>query len=186
MSAIVIEQEVDAVKLAVEVHRNATLAEMRMSRANMNSNPLVSIDHGAIAVEFKFKAKALEIGKDRLVVEVAFSMVGAESAAKELSEKRAVVVKVECAFQATYNLSPEFQLSTEHAEAFLNGNAIFNTWPYFREYLQSSLTRMGYPALVAPFVVMKPKPRKPEKTVVKQRGSTTRSRQGTSNEDVSL
>ena len=175
MSTIVIEQEADAVKLAVDVHRNATLAMMRMSRARVNSNPLGSIDHGAIAVEFKFKAKALEIGQDRLVVEVAFTMAGLESAANEVSEKRAVVVKVECAFEATYNLSPEFQLSKEHAEAFLNGNAIFNTWPYFREYLQSSLTRMGYPALVAPFLVMKPKPRKPEKAVVKQGGSTTHS-----------
>ena len=72
------------------------------------------------------------------------------------NEKTAVTV--ECAYAADYTIIRDgFVPSSEQAKAFREGNAIFNLWPYFREYLQSSLLKMGLPALTAPFLCLRPK-----------------------------
>ena len=52
-----------------------------------------------------------------------------------------------------------FEIASEHVKAFKDGNAIFNAWPYFREYLRNNLQRMGMPPLTAPFLRLQPKPK---------------------------
>lgn len=37
--------------------------------------------------------------------------------------------------------------SEQHVVAFHGGNAIFNCWQYFREFIQSATARMGFPPL---------------------------------------
>ncbi len=151
MSSIAIEQDADSVKLAIAVHQNAALSKVRLVKARLNSKLGPDAGSGEIDVSFHFKTKLVELGAEALRFEIQFRMAGLRGIVPE------EIVGVDCTFEAVYDLRPDFVVTKEMVEAFQKGNAIFNVWPYFREYLQSSLTRMGYPPLVAPFLVLKPK-----------------------------
>lgn len=155
MNAIVIEQALEATKLAFEVHQNAVIQRLRLSRAKVASWPLDEDPKAPLGVSFHFKSKQLAAPARVLRVEIAFRMVGAEEEAE--GAKREPAVLVECAFEADYLLREGFEATPEQVKAFKDGNAIFNAWPYFREYLQSSLQRMGLPGLAAPFLRLQPK-----------------------------
>jgi len=174
MNAIVIEQSQDETKLAVEVHLNAAISRIRLARAKVVSRAIDEAPKTHIAVVFNFKSKPLNAPASILRLEIAFRMAGIEE--KEDAEEGALdkktgdkkpepVILVECAYEVDYVLREGFEITSEHMKAFKDGNAIFNAWPYFREYLQNNLQRMGLPPLVAPFLRIQPKakPRKREK-----------------------
>jgi hypothetical protein len=174
MSAIVIEQTQDETKLAYEVHQNAAINRIRLARAKVVSQAIDEAPKAHIAVAFNFKSKPMNAPPNVLRLEIAFRMAGIEEKVesnddapekKPDGKKPEPVVSVECAYEVDYVLSEDFEITPEHVKAFKDGNAIFNAWPYFREYLQNNLQRMGLPPLIAPFLRLqpKPKPRKREK-----------------------
>lgn len=178
MSAIVIEQTPEQVKLAFEVHQNADISRIRLARAKVASRSIDEAPKAQIEVKFTFKSRALEAPPGLLRLEIAYRMAGIETRAElkadppkkgRLKEttapKTETVILVDCAYEVDYELREGFEPTPEHVAAFKDGNAIFNSWPFFREYLQNNLMRMGLPALTAPFLRLqpKPRPRKPEK-----------------------
>lgn len=72
-------------------------------------------------------------------------------------DKDIEVIYVHCVIQADYELSEGYQPTTEEVEAFTESNAVLNCWPYFRELVQNTLTRMNYPPLSIPFLRLVPK-----------------------------
>lgn len=173
MNAIVIEQTQGETKLAFEVHQNAAINRIRLARAKVVSQT-INEAQTPIDVMFNFKSKPTTAPPNVLRLEIAFRMAGIEekqegkedAPEKKSDEKKPEpVVLVECAYEVDYVLREGFEITPEHVRAFKDGNAIFNAWPYFREYLQSNLQRMGLPPLTAPFLRLqpKPKPRKREK-----------------------
>lgn len=62
------------------------------------------------------------------------------------------LAKFECFLAATYHLHGNFSPSTEELSAFHRANVIFNCWPYFREFVQTSASRMNIPPPPIPFV----------------------------------
>ncbi len=176
MNAILIEQAPEEARLAFEVHQNAAIERIRLARAKAMSKSVTEAASAPIAVTFTFKSKAIEAPDDILRLEVAFRMAGVEEPDDDApgarrgqpeAKKPEPVVSLECAYEVDYALNAGFEITPEHVSAFKDGNAIFNAWPYFREYLQSSLQRMGLPPLTAPFLRLQPKPkpkaRRPEK-----------------------
>jgi hypothetical protein len=187
MTAITIEQNQDQTKLAFEVNQHAAIHRIRLARAKLASH-LTEAPKSPVTVMFNFKSKSLSAPTNVLRLEISFRMAGVEekedgkgdrgTPEKEPGDKRPEpLVLVECAYEVDYSLSEDFPITPEHVKAFKDGNAIFNTWPYFREYLQNNLQRMGLPPLTAPFLRLqpKPKPRKREKTAEEEvRGSARR------------
>jgi hypothetical protein len=48
-------------------------------------------------------------------------------------------------------LAPSFEgISQEQIDAFGKMNGVYNAWPYWREYVQSTTTRFGLPPLILP------------------------------------
>jgi hypothetical protein len=72
--------------------------------------------------------------------------------------KKETPVSVECTFAVDYELQEGFQPSAMQVRAFKDGKVVFNCRPYFREYLQDSVQRMGFPPLTAPFLRVPPRP----------------------------
>jgi hypothetical protein len=177
-SAIVIEQSQEEAKLAFEVHQHAALGRIRLARAKIESRAPEGAK-GPLAVRFRIRSKALENApKDVLRLEIAFRM----DARQEGEQAYAAVV--DCAFETDYLLLQGFVPGPDHVRAFRKGNAVFNVWPYFREFLQNNLVRMGYPPLTAPFLRLQPRMgkklqqkasqepnRKPAKTPTERPGS---------------
>lgn len=152
MKAISIEQTPEEAKLAFEVHRHASIAEMRLSRAEVRARRVSG--SSPVAIELSFKAKRLPSAVGALCVEVAFTMVGQAAGAPR---NKTPGILVDCVYEVEYALEEGFEPSPIQIKAFKDGNAIFNAWPYFREFLQSSVQRMGLPPLVVPFLRLQPK-----------------------------
>jgi len=65
-------------------------------------------------------------------------------------------------------LEESFQPSRDAINAFARGNVIFNSWPYFREYVQSTVSRMDYPPPTIPFLRLTRRPEKLKELVSKK------------------
>ncbi|MGA3206033.1 MAG: hypothetical protein ABSF12_26365, partial [Bryobacteraceae bacterium] len=75
---------------------------------------------------------------------------------------------IECVFDAEYLIEDtSYQPSEESISAFKDGNAIFNTWPYAREFVQNTAARMSVQPPPIPFlrIITKPSPTKTKQPV---------------------
>lgn len=165
MNPIPIEQTQEEMALAFEVHRSAAICAVRLSRSKMAGQPLDEAPKGPIIIKFTMKSRSVEAPKGRLRVEVDFRMAGeieAQPAEKQPAKKH-TIASLECTYVVDYQLREGFEPSPKQVKAFKDGNVIFNCWPYFREYLQESVQRMGFPPVVAPFLRVQPKPPKATK-----------------------
>jgi preprotein translocase subunit SecB len=57
---------------------------------------------------------------------------------------------VEVGFALSYALTSDDGIDDEKVDAFGKMNGVYNAWPYIRELVQSTLTRMSLPALTLP------------------------------------
>ena len=154
---LLIEQSEPDVKLAFEVHRNANIVKIRLAAANMHAVTDGTSDE-KIEVGLSFHAKQVPAPPDLLRLHVAFKMEGfPESPPRKRKAKVDPTALVECTYEVDYKMQQEFTLTPEHVRAFREGNAIFNLWPYFREFLQSHVTAMALPPFVAPLLRIQPK-----------------------------
>lgn len=64
-----------------------------------------------------------------------------------------VVLTIEACFEALYQAKKE--LSKDELEAFAARNVGYNVWPYWREYLQSTCSRMSIIPIKVPFYKFK-------------------------------
>ncbi len=53
-------------------------------------------------------------------------------------------------FRLTYTVKDAQSLEAADIEQFVAWNAVFNAWPYFREYTASTLGRAGLPGFTLP------------------------------------
>jgi hypothetical protein len=164
MNPILIEQNPEETKLAFEVHRNASIEKVRLSRTKATTRSLEEWADAQISIGFNFKTRELSAPEHIMRLEISFRMRGTRS--PEETEGRSGepdherLIAIECAFEVDYALQDGFVPSPEHVKAFREGNAVFNVWPFFREYLHSQMQRMGLPPLTAPFLRIVPKPKK--------------------------
>lgn len=74
--------------------------------------------------------------------------IHARVVSRKPEEKTAV--SVQATFELAYLLPADMQASEEELNDFARINAIFNAWPYWREFIQSTVTRMNLPPVVLP------------------------------------
>lgn len=84
---------------------------------------------------------------NRIRVNVAFSF----RAFHESAERAPIPpLAIEVEFALTYVLTSDDEIDSEKVEAFGQMNGVYNAWPYIRELVQSTLTRMSLPSLTLP------------------------------------
>ena len=66
------------------------------------------------------------------------------------TDEEKMLVEIRGAFELSYQLPSDESFSTEELEEFGQVNAVFNAWPYWREYVQASMARMSMPVLTIP------------------------------------
>jgi len=59
------------------------------------------------------------------------------------SEDEKPLVTMEATFLATYHLKSMEGITGSHIDAFSEQNAVYNVWPYWREFIQSTMSRMA-------------------------------------------
>jgi preprotein translocase subunit SecB len=160
MNAYMIFQTKKETELAIAVNRYAQINDVRLARAKTSADrPEIALKT-PLVVSLDVKAKHIEASDGQLLVEVSFRLTGSK---KEDTSKNKTIVCVECTFEVSYHLHPEFTPSEEQIKAFKDGNAIFNCWPYCRQYVQDMIQRMGYPSLILPLLRVQTKPRESRK-----------------------
>lgn len=68
-----------------------------------------------------------------------------------------------CKFALNYRIASFDGLTADNLGAFATTNAVFNAWPYWREFVHNTTLRMGMPPLLAPMFRIHDVPTKPPK-----------------------
>jgi hypothetical protein len=150
---ILIEQPAEDVKLSFEFQTNAEISGIRLANANIARTPdFVFDESGGVltsGVSFKPVDRRRQNHSITLAVEFDFRIWAGEEEPRDLA-------RIRCRFDADYDLHPDFDPSEPQIAAFHNGNAVFNCWPYFREFIQSTTVRMSLPPATVPFLRLVP------------------------------
>jgi hypothetical protein len=85
-------------------------------------------------------------GRD-LFVEVSF-----EYSAWDSAEPPERLFSVNCSFEAHYIVAADHAPSSDEVASFSKGNAVFNCWPYVREFLRDITSRLGHSAPPLPLL----------------------------------
>jgi hypothetical protein len=96
-------------------------------------------------------SSAARLVDDILAVEVSFEAYAVDA-------NKTKVFSAECVYELCYGLKEGYRPEGNEIEAFKNGNAIFNCWPYFREFFQNLTSRMGQAPPLLPFLRVAPRP----------------------------
>lgn len=88
----------------------------------------------------------------RFVVELAF-----EYSAWDSSDTPERLFQVNCTFEVAYRLNESYTPSEEEKTSFSRGTALFNCWPYAREFFRDMTTRLGHAAPTLPLLRITPK-----------------------------
>lgn len=88
----------------------------------------------------------------KLVVELAF-----EYSAWDSSEPAERIFHINCVFEVAYRLNEGYTPSEDEKSSFSRGTALFNCWPYVREFFRDVTTRLGHPAPTLPLLRITPK-----------------------------
>ena len=148
---MIIEQDAQQAKNSFMLSVNAELHDLRLGEATIWSiGPFdEEMAKGELSSELRFRPAALKELANSIFMSIEFLfriVVGTEE-----------LVRIACRFDAEYKLRNDFHPTKEQVEAFHHGNAIFNCWPFFREFVQNTTSRLNYPSAPVPFLRLMPK-----------------------------
>lgn len=98
---------------------------------------------------FELKQVESTLGEkaDSIFVKVTF---GIRIAAPDLGAADTGDMQIRATFALTYTLKESNKVTPEMAQAFGEVNGAYNAWPFWREFVYSTMARMGLPPLVMP------------------------------------
>ncbi|MCL5669760.1 MAG: hypothetical protein M1423_00425 [Acidobacteria bacterium] len=111
------------------------------------ARPAPSTPHkGHMDVTMSHSGKAVAKEKGVVCATVRFDLQARETG----KEKAKPSFRVDVSFELLYKIPPDLDPSRAELRAFAGTNAIFNAWPYWREFVQSMTARAGLPPLTLP------------------------------------
>ncbi|HPC36668.1 MAG TPA: protein-export chaperone SecB [Candidatus Marinimicrobia bacterium] len=135
-------------KLSVNEYKNILksiqLQEISLKSLNANKSEEF-IDN---KLELSYKEHARHISDEKYIVfDYKFSLVAKSS----VKEKAAIKIVVE--FAIKYSNPENINIDPEFYEIFPNASLKYMVWPYFREIVQSIISRMNLPPLTLPAIM---------------------------------
>jgi len=159
MKTFVIAQTLEQTQLAISVHRNAEIGSIRLAKARIGSDdPETALKH-PLELFIDAKAKNSKVTAGHLTIDVTFRLAAFRPEGNERD-----AFSIESVFQAEYELRPGFEPTEEQVDAFKAANAIFNCWPYCRQFAQEMVARMGFPPVTLPFLRVQTREKKTRKS----------------------
>jgi len=145
-------------EIAARVAQRFVLKEIYLVDAKITRDPLIAVPE-ALTLEHKCDT-SLWFEKDKPIIDKIHCNFQVAAFSAESPDK--LVMKIEASFCTAYvsqaPADPDvFAVGPEHLEYFFRITPISNAWPYWREFVQSMSTRMGYPALTVPLLEIVPK-----------------------------
>ncbi|HLA86324.1 MAG TPA: hypothetical protein VJL29_16175 [Thermoguttaceae bacterium] len=150
----------DPVILMMPVARAARIQNLRMLQASMKRGEDEDVRF-PLRVENQIRTGS-RLNRE---VNTVIGIVGVRMLATSVEEDstdnvaRAVgesepAIEVSSEYQLTYEISDISQFSDEQLHAFGCINGLYHAWPYWREYVQSCIARMGLPSFIVPVLTV--------------------------------
>ncbi len=133
-----IQKTQESAELAFLVSERVVILEVSLVAARLTRRRTRDDAEFTVNVERGAQAK-METESGRLYVQARLNF----SAHDASSSNNAKQIEVDTTYELVYEVRDQANLTQAHYDAFADMNGIFNAWPYFREFLQSSLARMG-------------------------------------------
>jgi hypothetical protein len=147
---ILIEIEPFEMRESNAFSRNAELTLVSVSSASFSATrPLPQEIGKPLFTGIKFAPKEIALFDASVRASTSFQFVISKSPNHEENE---IIVLFDCVLDATYQLQKGYKPSESELQAFQKANVVYNCWPFFREFIQNSASRMGIPAPPVPFV----------------------------------
>jgi hypothetical protein len=155
--SIVIEQDEKAVRAASGFLTRAELDRVTLIDATMARGTSLSSLTRPFKIDVQFESGLAALSEKRANLQVKFQFRAIDSSAAENQ-----VITLACTLEASYSLHEGYKPEPGEVDAFHKGNAVFNSWPFFREFVQSSVIRMNMPAPPVPFLRLAARPKEEE------------------------
>jgi preprotein translocase subunit SecB len=138
----------DRLRLANAVVRRVQILDVRLVGSKLKCNIASdAVLPAAVQLKYGFKVgHRYQPETQRLGVLVTFLVTAREGDGKDESD----IFAVEAAFALEYGISGDESVHPAEVAAFAKLNGLYNAWPYWREYVQSTVSRMGLPPVVLP------------------------------------
>ncbi len=151
---MIIEQDQSQIKNAVAFHTRAAIRSLRLVQSKAWNRRSAPDKIPAATFDIQFRPTGVHVGPECLTIETDFTFVVTEVVGEPspTQESQEPLIFIDCRFEAQYSLNSDYHPSDDEIEAFRAANAVFNCWPYFREYVQSTVARMGFPPPAIPFL----------------------------------
>lgn len=146
--------DMDAV---ARVAQKAGLKEICLIEAKMSRDPQV-MSPETLSLKYKCSTKILSAERDVLPILCNFGVAAFRGKSPDKN-----VMSIEASFCTSYVLKQIEEFNSADIEHFAKINPIYNAWAYWREFVQSMTTRMGFPALTVPLLKIVPKKSKGKK-----------------------
>lgn len=153
----------ERVKAAQRLMAYAQLESVRLLQAEAEYSPLRGrgvpapggVHRGLYVSAKAFPQARLEAGEKRLRVSVRYLL----HARRGPGRQSQVALRIRVLFELWYALPEGLRPAPEEIRAFSRTNAMLNSWPYWREFVQSTVARMNLPPLTLPlFRLVPPSP----------------------------
>jgi hypothetical protein len=161
---MVISQEPEEIRKAFELQANCELRRVVLRSCQASVESTEAIDRSAMSFRLSHVSSANAIVDGVLRIQVKFSVHGESGA-----EPPVRLFLLESAFDLDYEFHDNsFEPSPESVTAFKDGNAVFNCWPYTREFVHNITARMGLDLPPLPFLRIVPKQAAVHRETVKE------------------
>jgi hypothetical protein len=143
---MIIKQNQSSSELARKFASGAQLSDVRLAACRVWSQR--EWGGSDVKSEVTFKPSVPVIGEKVVFLPVTFSARMVDNIAE------ADIFGVECELEGRYVLRPDYQPTLEEVAAFQEANAVYHCWPFFREFVQSTSVRTGYPPVPVPLLML--------------------------------
>lgn len=141
----------NVIALAERVAALVEITDVRLIAAEMRSGPKPS---GKLRAELARSTEShADLDSKAITVAVSLALRGecdAPEPAAGDQPKGEPAISIQAKYLLRYTLAEMPALTKAETDAFGDLNGVYNVWPFWREFVYSSLARMGLPPLVLP------------------------------------
>jgi preprotein translocase subunit SecB len=144
-----IERKISEFKSLTKVVKRVEFKDMFLTSSQVHrSLNALEYEFDKVRVDISFKGTLLEDQKKHFLAKVNFSM----KATPEETDEDNEIVSIESEYMLFYVVKDRKGLTKKDIKAFCSMNALFNAWPYWREYVHSMTNRMELPTFTMPLL----------------------------------
>jgi len=126
------------------VSKRVQLKDVRLISCKCDQTPVATLDRKNYCINYSTEVQ-VDKKNGYVIVTAKFHF---EAFSESKTQKP--VILIDASFLLAYKIENFEGLTQKGFEQFANLNGIYNAWPYWREFVQNTVTRMGLPSLTIP------------------------------------